>query len=72
MALELEEIRGMSPDELAVKIEELKKQLLNLRVQHHTGKLEKHHELELLKRDIARAKTIQNQSKSQNKKGVQS
>ena len=61
MAVELEELRGMNADELLTKIEDLKKQLMTMRIQHRTGKLEKHHEIRLLKRDIARAITVQNE-----------
>jgi large subunit ribosomal protein L29 len=72
MALDLQELRVMSLVDLDLKVEELKKQLLTLRVQHHTGKLEKNHELQLLKREIARVKTVQSELRNESKKGAKS
>ena len=46
------EIRGMTPAELETKLEELKKELFNLRFQHATNQLTNPG------KDIARVKTI--------------
>ena len=52
------EIRGMTPAELETKLEELKKELLNLRFQHATNQLTNPGKIADVKKDIARVKTI--------------
>ena len=52
------EIRGMTPAELETKLEELKKELFNLRFQHATNQLENPVRINEVTRDIARVKTI--------------
>ena len=52
------EIRGMTPAELETKLEELKKELFNLRVQHATNQLTNPGKIADVKKDIARVKTI--------------
>ena len=61
MALELQELRSMSDDELKTKAEDLKKKLMEMRIQLHTGKLEQFHQIKELKKDIARVLSVQNQ-----------
>ena len=48
----------MTPDELETKLEELKKELFNLRFQSATGQLENTARLKAVKHDIARMYTI--------------
>ena len=51
-------IRGMTPAELETKLEELKKELFNLRFQHATNQLTNPGKIADVKKDIARVKTI--------------
>ena len=48
----------MTPAELETKLEELKKELFNLRFQHATGQLENTARLKAVKSDIARMYTV--------------
>ena len=52
------EIRGMTPAELETKLEDLKKELFNLRFQHATNQLNNPGRIADVKKDIARVKTI--------------
>lgn len=56
--MEINKIREMSPEELTVELEKMKKDLFNLRFQHVTGQLENSIKMRDTKRDIARVKTI--------------
>ena len=58
------EMRELSPEELADKEAELKDQLFKLRFQHALGQLENTMKLKTIKKDLARIKTIQNESLS--------
>ena len=57
-AKEIKEVRGMSVDKLQEKLQELKKDLFMLRMQHATNQLENPMQIEAVKKDIARIKTI--------------
>ena len=52
------EIRKMSVEELNVKLEELRKDLFNLRLQHAVNQLDNPMRIVAVKKDIARVKTI--------------
>ena len=52
------EIRKLSATELETKLDELKKELFNLRLQHATNQLENPVRIAEVKKDIARVKTI--------------
>ena len=52
------EIRKMSSAELEAKLEELKKDLFMLRMQHATNQLDNPLQIAAVKKDIARIKTI--------------
>lgn len=52
------ELKTNSIDELQTKEKELAQELFNLKFQHHTGRLENSAKLSLIKKDIARIKTI--------------
>jgi len=52
------EIREMTTEELVSKLDDLKKSLFNLRLQHATNQLENPIKIADVKRDIARIKTI--------------
>ena len=57
-AKELKEIRGLSTEKLAEKLQELKKDLFMLRMQHATNQLDNPMQIAAVKKDIARIKTI--------------
>ena len=52
------EIREMSNEELMKKLEEFKSELFVLRFQNETGQLENPMKITLIKKDIARVKTV--------------
>ena len=52
------EIRGMVDSEILETIEELKETLFKLRFQKEIGQLEDHSQLGVVRRNIARCKTI--------------
>lgn len=52
------EVRKLSGNELESKLQELKKDLFNLRLQHATNQLDNPVRIAEVKRDIARVKTI--------------
>ena len=55
---ELKEIRELSVEKLEEKLQELKKDLFMLRMQHATNQLDNPMQIALVKKDIARVKTI--------------
>ncbi len=57
-AKEIKEIRGLSVEELDKKLNELKKDLFMLRMQHATNQLDNPLQIAAVKKDIARIKTI--------------
>lgn len=52
------ELRVKTDDELATQLNELKKEQFNLRFQTATGQLEKPARVRIVRRDIARIKTL--------------
>jgi large subunit ribosomal protein L29 len=52
------ELRDLSPEEIQAKAVDLKKELFNLRFQQAMGQIENPMRLRLLRKEIARAKTI--------------
>ena len=52
------EVRAMSEDELNVKLDNLKRDLFFLRMQHATNQLENPIKISEVKRNIARIKTV--------------
>ncbi|NLB27417.1 MAG: 50S ribosomal protein L29 [Clostridiaceae bacterium] len=59
--MKAKEIRGKNQTELENELQELKKELFNLRFQHATNQLANPMELKRVKRDIARVKTVMRQ-----------
>ena len=57
-AKEIKEIRGLSVEDLEKKLNELKKDLFMLRMQHATNQLDNPMKIAAVKKDIARVKTI--------------
>ena len=62
--MKIDEIRGMTPDQLSETLLNLKKEQFNLRFQKATGQQEKTHRVGEIRKDIARIKTVL-KSKSQ-------
>lgn len=58
------EVRDLSADEQAQKLAETEKELFNLRIQQAAGQLEKPDRIRVVKRQIARIKTVMNQAKA--------
>ena len=58
MMMKAKEIRAMSNADLEAKLVELKKNLFTLRMQHATNQLNNPVQIALVKKDIARIKTI--------------
>ena len=57
-AKELKDMRGLSVEKLQEKLQELKKDLFMLRMQHATNQLDNPMQIVAVKKDIARIKTI--------------
>ena len=57
-AKEIKDIRALSVEKLAEKLQELKKDLFMLRMQHATNQLDNPMQIANVKKDIARIKTI--------------
>ena len=56
--MELKKMREMTEVELNAELDNMKKELFNLRFQHVTGQLENPVKLRETKRDIARVNTV--------------
>jgi large subunit ribosomal protein L29 len=52
------EIREMDTEELHTRISELKEELFNLRFQLATGQLDNHRRMKIVRREVARIRTI--------------
>ena len=57
-AKEIKEIRGLSVEDLNKKLNDLKKDLFMLRMQHATNQLDNPTQIAVVKKEIARIKTI--------------
>ena len=55
--MKIEDVRGLSPDQLTEQLVNLKKEQFNLRFQKATGQIEKTHRVDEVRKDIARIKT---------------
>ena len=55
------DLRNMTAAELETKLQELKKELFNLRFQHAVNQLENPHQIAEVKHDIARVMTVLNE-----------
>jgi large subunit ribosomal protein L29 len=60
--MKIADVRGMTPDQLADELLDLKKEQFNLRFQAATGQMEKSHRVSQVRKDIARIKTVLRQS----------
>ena len=55
--MKIDEVRGLTPDQLAESLINLKKEQFNLRFQQATGQLEKSSRIREVRRAIARVQT---------------
>ena len=60
--MKVSEYAAMKPEELTTAIADLKSELFNLRFKLATGQLENTMQISFVKRDIARALTVQTQA----------
>ena len=58
------DVRGMSPDQLNDELAKLKKEQFNLRFQRATGQLENTSRVRIIRRDIAKMKTVVREKKA--------
>ena len=56
--MKIDDVRGLSPDQLSETLVNLKKEQFNLRFQKATGQIEKTHRVDQVRKDIARIKTV--------------
>ena len=64
--MKLQELRALSKEELTQKEKTLKEELFKLNAQRYSGRVEKPHMFSLIRKDIARIKTILNETKGRN------
>jgi large subunit ribosomal protein L29 len=62
--MKAQEFREMNPDELAGRLEELRRRMFELRCQAVTEKIENSKSIRNLRRDIARIETVINERSS--------
>ncbi len=63
--MKAKEIRDFSAEELQQKLQETEQELMKLRLQHSSGQLEKPDQLRRLRRDVARIRTVMNETKAE-------
>ena len=63
MKNKIQELRNLSKEELEQKVKTLKEEMFKLNAQRYTGRVEKPHMFGLIKKDIAKIKTILNEKK---------
>lgn len=63
--MDAQELRSKTPDQLQDQLIALKKEAFNLRFQQATGQLENTARMRLVRRDVARVRTILNQKAAQ-------
>jgi len=56
--MKAQELRGLSPEEMQKQLHELLKEQFNLRMQKGTGQLSRPARVKVVRRDIARIKTV--------------
>jgi large subunit ribosomal protein L29 len=65
--MKADDVRAMTPDQLSDELMKLKKEQFNLRFQRATGQLENTGRVRLVRRDIARIKTVAAQKRAAEK-----
>lgn len=63
--MKIDDVRGLTPDQLTENLLQLKKEQFNLRFQAATGQMEKTHRVSEVRRSIARIRTVMRQKKAQ-------
>ena len=63
----LSDLRALSEDQLSDELLKLKKEQFNLRFQRATGQLENSSRVRVVRRDVARVKTLAAQARSKQK-----
>ncbi|MBN1913828.1 MAG: 50S ribosomal protein L29 [Candidatus Omnitrophica bacterium] len=61
--MKIEELRNLNNEELASKEKALKEELFKLNMQRYGGQVDKAHMFSLIKKDIARIKTVLRQKR---------
>ncbi len=61
--MKISELKNLSKEELLQKEKTLKEEIFKLNIQRYSGRVEKPHMFSLLKKDIARIKTLLNEKK---------
>lgn len=64
--MKIKELEGLSKEDLAGKLAQLKNDLFKLNAGRYTGNVEKPHMFSLIKKDIARIHTILNRKEKKN------
>ncbi|MFH1441107.1 MAG: 50S ribosomal protein L29 [Candidatus Omnitrophota bacterium] len=65
----IQDLRGVTKEELIQKSKSLKEQLFKLNEQRYTGRVDKPHMFSSLKRDLARINTVLNEKKEKKANG---
>ncbi len=60
------DLRELTPDELAAKLKEVSEEIFNLQFQKATNQLDNTARLQIVKKDLARLKTVLRQKTGQN------
>ena len=67
MSLNTQDLRNMTKEELALKMEALRQEIFRLTYEARAGNAEKPHRIKDVRRDIARCKTILREKEIENK-----
>ncbi|MBD5559392.1 MAG: 50S ribosomal protein L29 [Clostridia bacterium] len=68
--MKTQEIRELTHEELVQRMQELKKEFFNLRFQLATGQLNNPARIKLVKKDIARVKTVMRENELRSQKAA--
>ena len=63
--MKVSELRELSDQELDKRIRDTEEELVNMRIRKQVGQVEHPHEIRILRRDIARMKTIAGEKQKQ-------
>lgn len=66
--MDADELRAKTPDQLRDELLALKKEAFNLRFQQATGQLENTARMRIVRRNVARVKTVMNQKAAESAK----
>ena len=61
--MEIKDLRGKSPTDLAAQLLDLRREQFNLRMQKGTGQLNQTHQVRKVRREIAQIKTVLGEKK---------